>query len=145
MRSLSIFNSVPIDRFLGDFFDDVNFPIPHRREAVGVEIEETDKSIKFSVDLPGIEKDDIDLHIKDNHLIVSAERKDARKKEEKDRVYSYRHYGKIEKSYYLGDRVDPQNIEASYNNGVLDIIAHKAKEAQPKKIEILSKPQKLLS
>ena len=103
-----------------------------------VNTREADDAYYIEVDLPGVEKDDININVDDNTLTISGERK--MKQEHKDaefyRVESV--YGKFERSFSLPEDADTDNIEATHKNGVLEIKIPKVAKVEktPKKIEI---------
>ena len=92
----------------------------------------------IELDLPGLDKDDISIDIKDNTLTVSGERKlrDEVKEEDYYRIESQ--YGSFERSFSLPKNVDIENIHAEANDGVLEIVIPKLENEKdkPKKIEI---------
>jgi len=92
----------------------------------------------IETDLPGIKKEDISIDVHDNVLSISGERKVEKSREEDDfyRVESV--YGHFERSFSLPDDVDPEQIEAKAEDGVLTVRIPKVQtvEKAPKKIEI---------
>ncbi len=101
-----------------------------------VDIVEDKDKVLVTVDLPGIEKDDIKVSVEENILTIKGERK--AEKEEKDKNYHRveRVYGSFCRSFSLPSKVDGQKIKASYKNGVLSIDLPKAEELKPKEIPI---------
>lgn len=99
------------------------------------DVEETDTHYVFSFDLPGISKDDIKIEVLDNQLTVSGERKYERK-DENNRHLVERHYGSFQRSFMLPGDVKSDNIEASYENGVLTLGVPKAEAVKPRQIKI---------
>ena len=98
---------------------------------------EDEKAYYVEVDLPGVKKEDINIEVKDNLLVISGERKF--KKEENDkgyrRVESF--FGKFERRFTLPADADVENIEAKVEDGVLKLTIPKVKEQENvKKIEI---------
>lgn len=92
----------------------------------------------MDVDLPGITKDDIVIDVDDNVLSVSGERK-ANETHQEDKYYKVESsYGKFERSFTLPEDADADKIEATSNNGVLEIKISKMPQVDkaPKKIEI---------
>lgn len=95
----------------------------------------------FSIDLaiPGMEKDQINIEVKDDHLIVSAEVKNETNEDTgsyKRREFSY---ASFERRFTLNDLLDKENIEAKYENGILNVRINKLEQAiskKPLKIEI---------
>jgi len=103
-----------------------------------VNTREADDAYYIEVELPGVNKEDINIDVDDNTLTISGERK--LKDEQKDssfyKVESL--YGKFERSFSLPEDVDSDKIEAASKNGVLEIKIPKVVkvEKSPKKIEI---------
>lgn len=89
---------------------------------------------RVDAELPGYRKDEIYLDLKDGNLLISAEHKDS--DDQKDKKGNYlrreRSYSNIRRSFYVGNDVKPEDIKASYENGVLSINVPKKDE---KKIE----------
>ena len=85
------------------------------------------------VDLPGVKKEDIKVDINKGILTISGERKvkDEIKEEDYYKVETY--FGKFSRSFTLPDNADIENIEASSDNGVLEVIIPKLKEDNNKK------------
>ncbi|MBF0443538.1 MAG: Hsp20/alpha crystallin family protein [Oligoflexales bacterium] len=107
-------------------------------------LEENDRFVKLSVDLPGVKKEDINIETKDGRLVISGERKSEKKDDGKSGSYYFRSYGKFRKEFTLDRVYNPEAIEASYNNGVLEIAIPKAEEVKSKRIEIGNEPLKML-
>lgn len=100
------------------------------------EVEEKADHFLITLDVPGVNQEDIRIETANGKLVVSAERK-AEKKDAKDaRYFSERHYGKFERIFELGEHVDAGKIEAAYQHGVLRITLGKAEEAKPRRIEV---------
>ena len=105
-----------------------------------LDVKEQDKQYIVSVDLPGVEKEDIHLDCNDEHLTIECERKNEVKEEDKKTNYCYieRSFGSFQRSIKLPDNIDIDNINAEYTNGVLHVTLPKivlpAKES--KKISV---------
>lgn len=84
---------------------------------------ETDKEIKASIEIPGIDKQDIQIHATDGGLEVSVEKKDEHKEEDKKRgIYRFeRSYQGFYRFISLPESADKDKIDASYRNGVLEL------------------------
>jgi len=92
----------------------------------------------IDVDLPGMSKDEINVHIDNNILTISGERK-TKEETKKDDYYKIESsFGKFERTLSLPDNVDAENIHAESSDGVLEIIVPKItkKTEEVKKIEI---------
>jgi HSP20 family protein len=86
-------------------------------------------------DLPGVDPASVDLTVEKNVLSVSAERRwDAA--EDIQVVASERPQGTFNRQLFLGEGLDPEKVEASYENGVLTVTIPVAEQAKPRKVEI---------
>ena len=88
-------------------------------------------------DLPGVDPDSVGLTVENNVLTVSAER--TWQPEGSDEVLATeRVHGTFTRQLFLGESLDTDHIEASYDNGVLTVNIPVAEEAKPRKVEITS-------
>lgn len=86
-------------------------------------------------DLPGMDPNAIDLTVEQNVLSVTAERLYDRKEEDQI-IAKERPGGVFERQVFLGEHLDPERLQASYEQGVLTIQIPVAPEAKPRRIEI---------
>ena len=86
-------------------------------------------------DLPGVDPDSVELTVEKNVLQVRAERAWARQ-EGDEVVVSERPQGSFTRQLFLGDGLDPNRIEASYDQGVLTVTIPVAEQAKPRKVAI---------
>ncbi|HEY3239230.1 MAG TPA: Hsp20/alpha crystallin family protein [Acidimicrobiia bacterium] len=86
-------------------------------------------------DLPGVDTDTIDLTVEKNVLTVTAERSLARS-EGDEIVVSERPQGRYSRQLFLGESLDPDQIRASYEQGVLTLHIPVAEKAKPRKVEV---------
>jgi len=107
--------------------------------APACEITEEEKRYAVSVDVPGMREEDITIEVKDNHLYVSGERKYENKSEKNNVLRTERKYGKFSRVFTLPQDVDAGGIEASFENGVLEMSIPKSEKAQARKISIAPK------
>ncbi len=108
------------------------------------DIEETEKFLLFSFDLPGLEEKDFNIEVKDSILTLQGERQKTMI-DEKSQTYVGRHYGRFSQSFRLPKTVDVDKIEADYSQGVLKILLPKTEQTQPKKIEVKTQKGHFLS
>ena len=89
----------------------------------------------LEVDLPGLKKDEIDIRIEDNTLIISGERrvKNEMKRENYYKIESS--FGKFSRSFALPDDIDVDKINAESENGVLEIVVPKLEVAEVEKVK----------
>jgi HSP20 family protein len=87
-------------------------------------------------DLPGVDKDAIDIDIERNVLTVRAERRPLQLGEQAQVTLSERPLGVFSRQLFLGDALDTDRIDATYHNGVLALRIPIAEKAKPRKITI---------
>jgi HSP20 family protein len=103
-----------------------------------VNTREDDKAYHVEADLPGVEKEDIKVDVKDNVLTISGERKHKEEVKREDYYKLESSYGKFERSFTLPKGVDADHIEAKTEKGVLAVTIPKLKTEveKTKKIEV---------
>jgi HSP20 family protein len=104
-----------------------------------VEVSETDKDLRISAELPGIDEKDVEVLMADGVLTIRGEKKSE--VEDKERAFSERYYGRFERRIPLGQDVDEDKVEASFKNGVLTVTVPKmAQAASPVKRIAINRP-----
>ena len=101
-----------------------------------IDMTETDKAYKLSVEVAGMDASDIDVSVDDDMLVISGEKKEEREEKEKGYLYSERSYGSFERRIQLPATVDGDKIEAKVKKGVLRITLPKNREAEKNKRRI---------
>ena len=101
-----------------------------------LDIHETEKEFVLDVEIPGMQKKDIKVGVKNNILTISGERKKERETKEKDYSSVERHYGKFERSLTLSGAVNAEKIIADYKDGLLTLTLPKTEEAKPKELSV---------
>jgi HSP20 family protein len=91
-------------------------------------------------DLPGVKADSIDLDVEQNVLTVHAERPAL--DVDREMISAERPRGMFSRQLFLGETLDTDGIEASYDDGVLHLTIPIAEKAKPRKIEITSSGEK---
>jgi HSP20 family protein len=113
-----------------------NSGIFDRHVNPAVDIMESGDDFRISFDLPGIDREDIDVSIAGNVLTVKGEKK-ADKKNEKSKVYRTESWsGSFQRTLSLPESIDPEKVSAEMKNGVLTIVAVKREEVKPKQITV---------
>lgn len=149
MNLISYPNSQTLEAFANQFFHDSWTLSPKRRansKAVAfhprVDIRDEKEAVVLSAELPGILREDLKVELKEGVLSIRGEKR-AEQQEHRDGFYrAERVYGSFERSFALGDVVDPERIQAHYQNGVLKLVMNKRPEMSPKQIEIQGAPEK---
>lgn len=116
---------------------------PGREEALttsvfapAVDVYEDEHNVTLKVEVPGIDEKDIDIRVENNTLIVHGERKFEKDEKEENYRRVERQYGSFTRTFTLPSTVDPDNIQADYDKGVLKIRLAKKAEAKPKQIKV---------
>jgi HSP20 family protein len=109
-----------------------------------VDIYEDEHNITLKIEVPGIDEKDIDVRIENNMLTVSGERKIENEEKQENFRRVERHYGSFSRSFTLPSSVDPAQVSADYEQGVLKIHLAKKAEAKPKQIKINVGGEKVL-
>ncbi|MFB6231552.1 MAG: Hsp20/alpha crystallin family protein [Salinibacter sp.] len=104
--------------------------------APRTDLAETDDAYTLRVDVPGMTKEDISINLQNNTLTISGERSSERTEESEEYVRVERAFGNFHRTFTLPDAVDQENIEATYENGVLTINIPKTAKSTRRQIEI---------
>lgn len=133
-----------ITEWMDDFFDKDFFPFQSKLAKMGtivpaVNIKETKENYTFEVAIPGVNKEDLNLSVKNGLLTISSEKKEETEDKKEDYTRMEFSFNSFSRSFSLPDHIDEDKIQASYDKGVLNLLIPK-KEANEdhknKKIEI---------
>jgi HSP20 family protein len=104
--------------------------------APALDISERKDAYLVTVELPGVETDDLQITLEDGLLTIQGERHFAHDSSEQQFHRVERRYGAFRRSITLPAHVQAEQIEASFDNGVLQIMVPKMEEATPKRIQV---------
>src|SRR5579863_8116346 len=104
--------------------------------APPVDIYEDEHNITLNLEVPGIDEKDIDVRVENSTLTVHGERTIEKEEKEENFRRVERQYGEFTRSFTLPSSVDPGQVSAHYDNGVLKIALAKKAEAKPKQIKV---------
>lgn len=107
---------------------------------LALDVHDNGESYLVEADLPGFNADDIDITLHDHTLTISGEIKKEDVQEGERRILSERRYGLFRRSVRLPDAVDAENVEATYDNGVLKLALPKSEAAKPRQISVKNTP-----
>ena len=115
-----------------------NYPIIEENRAIkgfvpNVNTREGEFAYHIDIDLPGMNKNDISIDIDENSLIISGERKIKEEIKEEDYHKIETSFGKFERVFSLPKNIDIENITASSQDGVLEIVIPKQEKMITKK------------
>ena len=141
----SIFGENLFDDFFGDPFGMMmphgHNPLygKHAKNLMKTDVRETEGSYELDVDLPGFKKDEVSVELKDGYLTIQAAK--GLDKDQQDKKGKYirqeRYAGACSRSFYVGEDVEPGEVSAKFEDGILTISVPKMEKKQlPKQTSI---------
>ncbi|MBX2921364.1 MAG: Hsp20/alpha crystallin family protein [Chitinophagaceae bacterium] len=140
-------NGAPAKKQIGSFFDDWfnefagwgNDGGTAQWTRVPVNIHEANDAFHLEVSAPGLKKEDIKLNVENGLLTISYEKKEEAKNDDYKTVRREFSYHAFKRSFTLSDKVNADDIQAKYEDGVLKVLVPKKPEAQAvsKQISVL--------
>ena len=114
--------------------DDFDFPDidkklygKHAPHIMKTDVKEKDNTYEVDIDLPGFKKDEIQIQLENGYITVSAAK--GLDKDEKDKDGKYirreRYAGNVSRSFYVGDKVQKEDIHPKFENGILSFTVPK--------------------
>lgn len=101
-----------------------------------LDVEETDDDFTIHVELPGVVADDVDVSIEESVLSIAGQREFYSNKSADGFRRVERRFGRFHRAIRLPDRVDAEQVSASYKDGLLTITVPKAESAKPRRIKV---------
>ena len=136
----SIFGENLFDEFFNDPFE-MNMLLPrgrdplygkHSKNLMKTDVRETEGSYELDIDLPGFKKEDVNVELKNGYLTIAASK--SLDKDEKDQKGRYirqeRYAGAMSRSLYVVEDVQPSEISAKFENGILQLSIPKKEHKQ---------------
>ena len=130
-----------MDKLVENFFGGFDFH-PFGRRSVTfmpqVDVADTDKEIKVSVELPGLDDKDVEVSLTKETLTIKGEKKEEKEEKGKDYYRSERSFGSFTRTIPLPFEIDAEKAEASFKKGVLTVSLPKTKQviSETKKVAI---------
>ena len=129
------------DPFSDDFFKGFALrPVFRQLESepqMRLDVTEDEKAYTVKAEIPGVNKEDIKVSIEGSQVSISAEVKNEKEVKEGDKLLrSERYFGRLSRSFSLGQEVDDASVVAKYNNGVLELQLPKRSIAKSRRIAI---------
>ena len=115
---------------------DSNFSARECKWTPAIDIREDDNSYVLNADLPGVQRDDVDITMDRNVLTIRGKREATESGEDGRVLRSERVTGTFYRRLTLPETVNREDISAKYHNGVLEVVLPKGAEAQPRKIAV---------
>ncbi|RKY42885.1 MAG: Hsp20/alpha crystallin family protein [Candidatus Makaraimicrobium thalassicum] len=101
-----------------------------------IDVYDSKDNVMVKADVPGMKKDEIDVSVHGDTLIIKGEKKQEKETKEKDFVRTERFYGAFNRALRLPATIDAAKVSASYKNGVLELVLPKKEESKPKQLKI---------
>ncbi len=101
-----------------------------------VDISETKELIVIKVEVPGVEKNALNITLLDDVITISGEKKFEKSVEGTDSLLKERSYGRFQRSFRLTTEIDSSNIKANFKDGILILELPKSEKSKPKEIKI---------
>lgn len=129
-----------LQREIDGIFDSFFSPSSNENEGASwaprVDLSETEDAYLVHVDVPGMQKEDLNIDVHEGRLTISGERNAEQQDDGHKYVRVERSYGRFYRSFTLPQTVKEDEIEATYENGVLSVRVPKAEETKPRRIEV---------
>jgi HSP20 family protein len=123
---------------LANLQDELNhlFETPLQAWAPALDVHEDKEQFTVNLELPGLKREDINVHLEDGALVISGERKVEAVSEDTEVHRRERYYGKFSRALTLPTAVAADKVKAAYKDGILTVKLPKAEEAKPKQIDV---------
>ena len=126
----------PFDDVFKGFFRPVSLENATQPQ-LKMDVQEDDRSYTVHAEIPGVDKENIQVTIDGSHVAISAEvRRENEVKDGARSLRSERYYGKVSRSFVLENEVDETKAEANYKDGVLQLVLPKKVVAAAKKLTV---------
>ena len=139
-----------MERWFEDVFRELSlpatrsrFPIARQTWAPAIEVFEKEDKFTVEAEIPGVKEEDIDISIVGGTLTIKGQRKTESEVKKEGYYCCERYYGSFFRSIALPPNVISKHIEASYDDGILEISLPKAAEVKPSKIPVSVKKKRL--
>lgn len=127
------------ERLFDDFFGEPFMPafVKHdplfgknAKHLMKTDVRELENTYELDIDLPGFKKDEVKIDLKNGYLTISASK--GLDKDEKDKKGHYirqeRYTGQCSRSFYVGEKVEPKDVHATFEDGILKLTLPKVEQ-----------------
>ena len=132
-----------LQKRIDSIFEDTFMGVGEKNEPLfltpwipAVDIYETKDEIVLKAEIPGIEKDKLNVDVKNGTLTIKGERNLEKEVKNEDYYRIERSYGSFTRAFSLPSGVDQSKVKASYKDGILEVKLPKVEEAKPKQIKV---------
>jgi HSP20 family protein len=127
-------------KYVRSFFDNANRHVENSPASSSyvprVNISEDTNNIFVHAELPGLTKDDVKVTVTDGTLVLRGEKKSEVKTEDRKYFRIEQRYGEFVRQFTLPENVNEDEVKASFENGILEVIIPKKEPEKPKEREI---------
>lgn len=130
-----------LDRLMDDRFSQAFTDLAGPRTysaSIPLDMYEKNGELVVKTDLPGVKPEEIEVNIKGDRLSIKGEFRSQDDDDRDDVHILERGYGKFQRTIVLPENIDPEDVEAIYEDGVLTLSLPKSKQSQPKQIPVRS-------
>lgn len=132
-----------MNRLFDDTFRNIGMPMTTAESRTGnilnasMDVSETDNEIRITAELPGVAEEDIDVRLDDDVLTIRGEKKFEQKDEKENYHFIERSFGTFQRSLRLPGPVEPDQIKAHFDNGVLTVtLPRSARQERARRIPV---------
>lgn len=141
MKIVPLNRNGSLNRGAGDVFKDVldDFDVlsPALKKFVPlVDVAETEDAYLISLELPGMNEEDVSLTLEDQMIVISGEKKVPAEDDHWKQRHAERRYGQFKRQIRIPGNYDPNSITARLTQGVLSVRIEKSEDSRPRKIQI---------
>jgi len=110
--------------------------VPETIGRMTADVKEYDDRYELDLELPGYKKEEVQVELEDGYLKVSAEHNEEKETQDDGGKYirKERHYGKLKRNFYVGNRIKADSVNAAFENGVLALTVQKEPETDNKEV-----------
>lgn len=123
----------PLAKLFTSAFD---YPFNNESHTLKTNIKKDDKQIVFDIEVPGYQKEDLDIELRNGYLTISANKKNEKEETKDGYLCKECFYGTQERSYYVGKYISGADIKASLDKGILHLVLPLSEKEEIKKISI---------
>jgi HSP20 family protein len=125
-----------LDSMFENFFNDSLFPAFYNNSNhMKVDVKENETEYIVEAELPGVNKEDVNIELNDNNLTISVSKNEQVNEERENYIRKERHQSSMTRSFYV-ENVNNEKVDAKFNNGLLSIVLPKKEPGNPKNKKI---------
>jgi len=126
-----------MDNLWNSFLGETAFPRSFSNDWLpSVDVSETDDQLVIKAELPGLDAKDVNVSISGDLLTVKGEKKKEEERKDEHFHSSERFYGSFQRSFRLPSNIKTDEVDATFNKGILELTLRKTAESKKKEIEI---------